>query len=234
MKFASALSLVALVALLVVSSAFAAGGDFEKCNLQGWKSSADGGRSYWKVYDQKGRKLVKQGGATLPRPFGRCAVSFVQNGPSDGSLVKKIHVPKNATALSVHYFFINQASPPPIRAKGREYRGSNRGDGGGPWFDYGEFSHGVMGENQFFSIDLIRKSAGGRTTKPSDILARCYSPTPGVTPSRSMGWRECFVSLHRYRGKTVKLRIAAVDNSFFLNVGLDDLLIKKAEPSFTG
>ena len=233
---ASALGLLAALALAAPASAgygatAVKNGNFERGNLSGWTSQGDsidrvGGIAEWRVYSEGDRTLPCPpmspeclGGATLPVPLGRYASVFVQNGPSNGALSQDFRVGKRARYLSIRAFWVNQAGgPQPNGLRGL----------GSTWPFTGNFDFDPASTpNQYFSIDLVKRNANPLTTSEGDILASGFAPN-SATDADSGGWQRVKIPLRKLRGKQVKLRLAAVDNESFLNVGLDSVRVVNA------
>lgn len=77
--------------------------------------------------------------------------------------------------------------------------------------------------NQQLRIDLIRPGAPLRTLNPQDILATMFRTRVGdpaeLPPTRLR------LDLGRFEDRTVRLRIAEVDNQFFFQAGVDALAL---------
>lgn len=73
--------------------------------------------------------------------------------------------------------------------------------------------------NQQLRVDLIRPHAPVRSMEADDVLATIFRTRVG-DPSQ-MGPRVLRRDLSRYEGRTVRLRIAEVDNQFFFQAGVD-------------
>lgn len=222
--------LIALSATLVVgvSAAFAASipnGDFEKGNLSNWKAKNDGDGD-WFVYRAGTRKLPNpQGGATLPKPFGKFAGALKQTGPGTNYLTHTIAVPADATTLSIKLFWINDGGPPPA-APASSSRAQSAASG--YWVFPGDWN--ATGPRiQYFRLDLVKPSANGFTTRKSDILGTIFKPKIGTTKARSGGWVNASIDVSRFGGERVKLRLVEGDNSGYLNVGLDEVEFRSAD-----
>jgi len=228
--------LTALAAAAPASAGYGAAavknGNFERGNLSGWdaQAGAEGrGQSIaeWRVYSEGDRTLPCPpmspeclGGATLPVPLGRYASVFVQNNPSNGALSQDFRVGKRARYLSIRAFWVNQAGGPQPNGL--------RGLPASTWPFTGNFDFDPASTpNQYFSIDLVKRNANPLTTSEGDILASGLAPN-SATAAESAGWQTVKIPLRNLRGKQVKLRLAAVDNQSYLNVGLDSVRVVNA------
>jgi len=73
--------------------------------------------------------------------------------------------------------------------------------------------------NQQLRVDLVRPTAQLRSMKASDILATIFRTRVGA-PAQ-IAPRVLRRDLSRFEGRTVRLRIAEVDNQFFFQAGVD-------------
>jgi hypothetical protein len=217
--------LLASAALVAIgaATAFAASipnGNFEEGNFSGWKKQSKGDGT-WFVYTAKNRKVPGPGGATLPKPFGKYAAALKQSGPGTNYLTHTFRVPSGATTLSLKLFWINQGGPPPGLVSAQASAEA------GYWRFPGEWS--VTGDRiQFFTLDLVKPSASGFTTKKSDVVTTILKPKVGSTKARSGGWVTETIDVSRFRGEKIKLRLVEGDNSGYLNVGLDQVEFRSA------
>ncbi|MFM9042777.1 MAG: hypothetical protein ACKOPI_01260, partial [bacterium] len=155
-----------------VTAAFAASipnGDFEKGNFSGWKEKSTGGGE-WSIYTAKDRVLPgPPNGPSAPKPVGKYASRLVQEEPSTNYLTRSLTVPSGATHLTVKLFWVNRGGPPgPVPGNAAYWRFPGTWDVSGARI-------------QYFMLDLVKASAGGFTTKKSDILATLFKPKIGST-----------------------------------------------------
>lgn len=223
-KFHKALIASLAILALGASAAYASSitnGDFETRNFKDWKIRNTGGGN-WIIYDKGNRKMTKpRGGATLPKPYGTFAASIVQGNPSTNYIIRTLEVPADATMLSVKLFWINQGSPPPTIT-------SAQASEVGFWRFPGEWSVSA-GRIQYFTLDLVKPSADGFSTKKSDVLATIFKPKINSTQARSGGWVTETVNVEKYQGQKIKFRLVEADNSGYMNVGLDNLTFNVAD-----
>ena len=212
-------ALVALGAGVAYASSIS-NGDFEKGNFSGWnEQSTDDGE--WFIYSAKKRKIPGPGGPTLPKPFGKYAAALKQTGPSTNYLTHTFTVPAGVNTLSLKLFWINRGSPPPGLVS------AHASAEAGYWRFPGEWS--ISGDRiQYFTLDLVKSSAKGFSTRKSDVLATIFKPKIGSTPARSGGWVTETIDVSRFSGEKVKLRLVEGDNTGFMNVGLDQVEFRSA------
>lgn len=233
---------VGLLTALAVAAPASAGiknGGFETGNFSQWATTAEEGTGIrdpfveWRVYTNDQRVLpdgppLPLGGATLPAPIGKYSSVLVQADPSNGSLSQSFRVGKRARYLSLKTFWLNQACdrPPAPASAGASPRGVQCQ----LWPFTGSFDVACCpptAGNQYFSIDLVRANASALATDEAETLASGYAPN-SATDADSGGWQKVRIPLKGLRGKRVKLRLAAVDNEYFLNVGLDAVRVVNA------
>src|SRR4029453_17823805 len=77
--------------------------------------------------------------------------------------------------------------------------------------------------NQQYRVDILRSTALPNSMNPADILLSVFRTDAGdpatLAPTRVTA------DLTRFRGQTVKLRFAEVDNLGFFQAGVDDVKI---------
>jgi hypothetical protein len=218
-------TVVAVLGLSAVAYAAAptiSNGDFEKGNFSGWNEQSTGDGE-WFIYSAKKRKIPGPGGPTLPKPFGKYAAALKQTGPSTNYLTHTFTVPSGVNTLSLKLFWINRGSPPRppglVSAQASAEAGYWRFPGG--W--------SISGDRiQYFTLDLVKSSANGFSTRKSNVLATIFKPKIGSTPARSGGWVTETIDVSRFSGEKVKLRLVEGDNSGYMNVGLDQVEFRSA------
>jgi hypothetical protein len=87
----------------------------------------------------------------------------------------------------------------------------------------------VMAENQQVRVDVMKAGSPPESLAPSDILTTLYATTDSSSPRR-IPWTHLSADLSAYAGQTVRIRIAAVDNKFYLNAGVDDVTLSPIAP----
>ncbi len=186
-------------------------GDFEKGNFSKWQKISNGG-GQWHLYtpEDKASPIESAFGfavASSPAPRGEYSPTLSQDAPSSNALHRKVRVPMRAKSLSGYFYW-----------------GSKSED----WTWTGNFEFNGPA-NEYFVLDLIKGGADPFTTKSGKVLEEIFRPStePGVTPADSEGWQKFKVGLGPYRGKSVQIRLAEVDNQGPLAVGIDDLKLKK-------
>ena len=161
----------------------------------------------------------------LPGPNGAYAATFIQNSASWGVLHRSFRVPRKARSLDLKIFWINQASGGSGGA-GAPTRGSLPSN---LWAAPTTPGVGCPSEpsTQYARVDLLRSGASPRSLKKKHILATLWRSVPGRTSGVSGGWIDRNVSLKRFRGKRVRLRIAVIDTIGYLNLGVDRVRIRR-------
>jgi hypothetical protein len=77
--------------------------------------------------------------------------------------------------------------------------------------------------NQQVRVDVMKAGSPVASLNQADILATLYATKEG--DPEAIGWTNLTADLTPFAGQTVRIRIAAVDNSNFLNVGVDSVAI---------
>ena len=235
----SALAAAAMFCGVATASALPNGG-FEQGTLSGWgyrtlgcpfftsgsaNSSGAAQPSQWLVHGA-GTSLDESFGlVNLPDPDGNYAATFIQNFASWGVLHRSFRVPRKARSLDLNIFWINQASGGAGGA-GAPTRGSLPSN---LWAAPTTATVGCPSEpsTQYAKVDLLRAGASPRSLKKADTLATIWRSVPGRTSGVSGGWIDRNVSLKRFRGKRVRLRIAVIDTIGYLNLGVDRVRIRR-------
>ena len=76
---------------------------------------------------------------------------------------------------------------------------------------------------------MLKAGASPTSLAPGDILATPYASTPSVLPT-GIPWTHLTADLSPYAGQTVRVRIAVVDNEYYLNAGVDNVKIETVTP----
>ena len=96
----------------------------------------------------------------------------------------------------------------------------NNGEFGSPE----TLAYDVNGTNQQFRIDLVGTSAPIDSLAQSDVLVNIFHTSPGDPNRRQPADVTC--DLSRWQGRTVRLRLASVDNRGPLRVGVDNIRLE--------
>lgn len=243
-------ALAAAAIFSAVSGASAAqlpNGGFEQGSLSGWGyravscagvvvshgAGASGGISAspsWGTYGGSFSLDLPYGGAFIGAPFGSHAALFAQGGPSWGILHRGFRVPRNARNLSFKLLWVNQSVlGAPVRSPARSRAATPRGvvlDLGNWIAPRKSLRCPTTAVRQYAQVDLLRAGASPRSLKKKDILARIWRPLPGITLANSGNWTDQRLSLKKFRGQRVRLRIAVIDTAGYLNVAVDRLVIR--------
>ena len=177
--------------------------DFESGTLNDWRA-ATGGSGGWFVYaDGQTAPDPAQSDPNVPfdlpdPPQGELAAVTDMNGPGTRILYRDLTLDGRFTVhLTVFY-----ASSAPFRSpETLAYDGSE--------------------PNQQFRIDLVDPSAPIDSLAEGDVLVNVFHTSPG-DPNR-LEPTEVSVDVSRWAGETVRLRLAAADNSGPLRVGVDNI-----------
>jgi sugar lactone lactonase YvrE len=185
-------------------------GDFELGTLQGWTTYTEPVNSGpgFQVYSG-----ADPFGSPFPAPpQGVYAAANNQTGPGTDILYQDVTIPAGSSAhLSMLVAYVNQFSGFATPAT----------------LDY----HTVP--NQQVRIDIINPNADLLSTSPGDVLLNVFQTHAG--DRNTLDPTEVDADLSAFAGQTVRLRIAVVDNEFYLNAAVDDvsLLTQPTSPSPT-
>ena len=199
-------------------------GDFETGNLSGWTTRneiadfpAPGG---WFAHsgteapisteiEEVGEEEFEEFPRSAPAPpQGTFGAISDEDGPGTHILYQDVFLePGNSHTLSMLVYY---RSEEPIAAPET-------------------LSAGTPGvPNQQYRIDVMRPSAPVDSVSPADILATIYRTAAGapqvVTPT------PVTADLTPFAGRTVRLRLAEVDNLLFFNAGADAISIASVAP----
>lgn len=177
-------------------------GSFEINDGEGTTTFAD-----WGTFNQGSGAIFAQSGTTSPLsgfqvpspPDGDFAAMVDQFGPGLHILYQDVVVPRNGD-LAFDLYLGNRAG---------EFHSPNT------------LSPNVF-PNQQFRVDILDPGA------PIDdvgvgVLANVYQTRPGDPPES--GYDRVVYDLSAFEGETIRLRFAAVDNQFFFQVGIDDVVV---------
>ena len=177
--------------------------DFESGALTGWKA-VGGGSGHWFVYTD-GSKAPDPSHSDPNVPFdvpdppqGRFAAVTDANGPGTRILYRDVKLDgRFRLRLSVFYAGVGGLSRPQ------------------------SLGYDEPGANQQFRIDLVAPSAPIDSVAKGDVLVNIFKTAPGDPDRREP--RAVGVDVSRWAGQTVRLRLAATDNSGPLRAGVDDI-----------
>jgi len=87
--------------------------------------------------------------------------------------------------------------------------------------------------NQQMRVDILTTSANPFSVAPGDVLLNIFQTQPGnpLVSGYTTITTDLAAFLSAHPGETLRLRIAAVDNVNFLNVGVDRVSLAVPEPS---
>lgn len=244
----SALAAAAIFSAVAgASAAKLPNGGFEQGSLSGWGyravscggivashgGVASGGVATspnWGTYGGSFSLAPSYGGAFIGAPYGSHAALFSQGDPSWGILHRGFRVPRNARYLNLDLLWVNQALVgAPVRSPARSRAANPRGLSLaiGLWNRPGKrLRCPSTPTTQYAQVDLLRAGAEPRSLKKKDILAKIWRPLPGITLANSGNWTKQRISLKKFRGQRVRLRIAVIDTAGYLNVAVDRLVIR--------
>jgi hypothetical protein len=185
---------------VVVNGSFEENGGHGTPVLPGWTIWTQPGLDVGSWFAQTGDGSPRNGIPVQPPPHGNWAAMTDQNGPSTHILYQDVAIPAGGAELRFDRFFFNQGgefvTPPTLNFIGPP--------------------------NQQFRVDIMDPAA------PVDdvgagVLMMVYRTEPG-TPLLSE-YQTVTASLDAFAGQTVRLRFAAVQNIFFLTVGVDNVQV---------
>ena len=200
----SRLGLVFICSLLLSPFAVAqhnllSNGNFDTGDLTGW-NVVNSGAGAFTVYNGPGAPFS---GAPIPLPpSGPYASLADQGGPGSHILYQDVTLPNDGEAIFLSFllYYNNQASV---------------------WLDDGSLSE-INNPNQQLRIDIMDPNA------PVDdvgagVLLNILKPTGN--DEFVFGYAPVGADLSAFAGQTVRLRFAEVDNQFFFQVAVDDVVI---------
>lgn len=194
-----------------------ANGNFEKGDLRKWRV-LDRGAGEWTTYRESDRVQSPTGPfefavSLAPRPRGGHSSILMTPGDGTNVLYRDILIPRNGRKLVVQLFWNND---------------------GGAWAHTGEFRHDLGTENQWISVDLLKRNTAPDDTRAGRVVRNLFAPVegaspdePGATPLSSDGWVKLKAGVRSHRGRIVRLRLAEVNNRGWLVTGIDQLKITR-------
>ena len=177
--------------------------DFESGTLADWRA-ASGGSGGWFVYtDGQTAPDPAQSDPNVPfdlpdPPEGKFAAVTDMNGPGTRILYRDLTLEGRFTVhLTVFY------------------------EGSAPFHSPETLAYDGAEPNQQFRIDLVDPSAPIDSLAKDDVMVNVFHTSPG--DPRRLEPTEVSVDVSRWMGETVRLRLAATDNSGPLRVGVDNI-----------
>ena len=192
---------VALAASLALVPAAGAAtipnGNFESCDLTGWKTEGSGDQQ-WTFYGPGG--IPNPG--DVPAAKGQCSLAADQGGPAYGALSRVVRVPKRARNLKMVFWWGNTESWAPINT----------------WAN-------LTADRQDLSVELLRPGAPAFSTgTPLVSVFRPDASTPLISfDMANPTWSKFSAKVKKFRGKKVKLRFTELATIGPLYFGLDDV-----------
>lgn len=194
---------VVLLLTLGVASAGAntvVNGDFETGTLEGWEqvNQPEPPSGEWFAYT--GTENPFEGPPLIAPPQGSYAASTAQDSSGTHILYQDIPIEAGQPYLSMRLYYNSEAgfvNPSPDTLSSAE------------------------GPNQQYRIEVIDPTAPIDTVDPADILATVVRTGAGA-PTFS-GPQDKGVDLTSFVGRTVRLRLAEVDNQLYLVAGVDSV-----------
>ena len=202
---AAALGVVLTLAIPGVSGgATVVNGGFEAGNFTGWLVARLGDSfpgSSWFVYTGDATPLNRF--PIAPPPEGTHAATTDQGGPGSHALYQQVVLePGLRHVLSFDLYYNNHSG----------------GFATPPTLDIGAFP------NQQYRVDVLRPTADLFSVAPGDVLATVFQ-TREDDPAILAPTRITF-DLSAFAGTTVALRFAEVDNVFFFNASVDNVVVQ--------
>ena len=219
-RFAGAAAAVGLVGVLLAAqpalAATVTNGGFETGDFTGWtvneQAESDG---TWSVYT----------GTTTPEsqhdidapPCDTHAAIFDQEDPSSAVLYQDLTLEAGDThTLTFTHYYRNYAT-----VGGEETKpGVSQPQADTPlWASPATLDYTIKDDNQQYRVDIMKPTADPTSVDAADILKTVFQTEPG--DPADLAPTPVTVDLSAFAGQTVRLRFAAVDNDFYLNVGVD-------------
>ncbi len=184
-----------------------ANGDFETGDLTGWTVTSGGGGA---IFALSGCCGPISGYPVPPPPQGAYAAVVDQDRPSTLILHQDVFVPPIGTTVFSAIIWVENRHPyyyvdPEL---GLDYQGG--------------------GQNQHFRVDIVNPAASVYDVG-AGVLRNVYLTEP--EDPTSIGYSVIGVDLTPFKGQTVRLRFAVVDNQYCFNAGVDVVSVRTGAPS---
>jgi hypothetical protein len=191
-----------LLAVTPATAAIVTNGGFETGNLKGWHRDTTGGGD-WTAY--KGTPTLCGGNSVTAPPVGKYAAGVTISDPGRRILYQDLRLPRDARRIKLLMKVFYMSSPPlvtPVPAS----------------LDPAVIS------NQQFRGDVMKRGAPVDSVKTTQVLAPVFATA--TSGPQTLAPTRVKANLTAFRGKTVRLRIAEVDNAGCLNAGVDAIKVK--------
>ncbi|HVN51286.1 MAG TPA: hypothetical protein VMT43_07630 [Acidimicrobiales bacterium] len=219
-RFSGMAAAVGLVGVLLASqpalAATITNGGFETGDFTGWtvdEQSQSGGT--WSVYT--GTSTPDSQHDIDAPPCDTHAAIFDQEEPSSAVLYQDLTLAAGDThTLSFTHYYRNYATtnPPELKSAFSTPQVDDT-----LWASPATLDYSIDGDNQQYRVDIMKPTADPMSVDPADILKSVFQTEPG--DPADLAPTPVTVDLSAFAGQTVRLRFAAVDNSYYLNVGVD-------------
>jgi len=192
-------------------------GGFEVGGLAGWTvTDLAGGSGSFFAQPNDGTTLMPLSGipAALVNPGGGTTFAVSdQTGPGTHALTQAFTTPGSFTSLALTFdMFMNDFSSinPTVDPSGLDHT-----------------TGGTFAPNQHARVDILSATAGAFSTAPADIVTSILAPVPGAGagPNPWISSPLFDLSALLAPGTSYQIRFAEVDNSGFLNLGVDNVSI---------
>jgi len=207
-------ALALLATLLFAASAPAAtvvNGDFESGSLAGW-TQVNSGEGAWYAYSG----ILAPGGffeieprEVPPPPQGKFAAISDQGGPGTHILYQDIAIPRYASSTLTMLVYYKSEAPLVTPFPNTLSAGSESEEPPIP--------------NQQYRVDVISPTSPIESVNSADVLATVFATSTGGP--ETLAATTMTADLTPFAGQTVRLRLAEVDNQFYLNGGADSIAI---------
>ena len=183
----------------------------------------ESGFTGWTLFDQTGSEgtwSIQTGttspvnGFTVPAPPDPTQAAMTDaQGPGSHSLVQNFIVPSLPTGANLQFdLYINNHAT--------------------AFFSPASLDFSTAALNQQFRVDIMTAAADPFSVSMTDVLLNVYQTQPGdplVSGYNTIN-SDLTALFAAHPGETLRLRLAAVDNVNFLNIGIDRVSIAVPEP----
>ena len=207
--------------MLLAGVAFAVAGvtngGFETGTLSGWTVANNnplGGPGSWFAYTGTAPPVTPPFfGFTIPAPPEGTFGAVTDAGPGAHIIDQDLEIPDDAETISFYVFYENRSLP--FGGPALFFTPDNLDPNLGTFFG--------PNPNQQYRIDLIDPEAPVDSLDPQDVLLNLFRTSVGDPPS--LAPTLVTVDISEFENETVRLRLAEVDNIFFLHAGVDGISI---------